>query len=37
MCIDFDGHYSGGSAFVFVNDFLLLQKFFVYPHIQVQL
>ena len=21
MCIDFDGHYSGGSSFVYVNDF----------------
>ena len=21
MCIDFDGHHSGGSAFVYVNDF----------------
>ena len=21
MCIDFDGHYSGGSCFVYVNDF----------------
>ena len=37
MCIDFDGHHSGGSSFVYVNDFLLLQKFFVYPQVQVQL
>ena len=21
MCIDFDGHHSGGSYFVYVNDF----------------
>ena len=21
MCIDFDGHHSGGSSFVYVNDF----------------
>ena len=26
MCIDFDGHHSGDSSFVYVNDFLLLQK-----------
>ena len=37
MCIDLDGHYSGGSSFVYVNDFLLLQKLFVYPQVQVQL
>ena len=30
MCIDFDGHHSGGSSFVYINDFLLLQKLFVY-------
>ena len=29
MCIDFRGHHSGGSSFVNVNDFLLLQKLFV--------
>ena len=29
MCIDFEGHHSGGSSFVNVNDFLLLQKWFV--------
>ena len=28
MCIDFDGHHSGGSSFVYVNDFWLLQKLF---------
>ena len=33
MCIDFDGHYSGGSSFVYVNDFWLLQKLFVYPQV----
>ena len=31
MCIDFDGHHSGGSFI------LLLQKLFVYPQVQVQL
>ena len=31
MCTDFEGHHSGGSSFVNVNDFcfLLLQKLFV--------
>ena len=33
MCIDFDGHHSGGSFFVYVNDFWLLQKLFVYPQV----
>ena len=31
MCIDFDGHHSGGSSFVYVNDFFLLQKL-LYTH-----
>ena len=31
MCIDFDGHHSGGSYVVYVNDFLLLQKL-LYTH-----
>ena len=30
MCIDFNGYHSGGSSFVYVNDFWLLQKLFVY-------
>ena len=30
MCIDLDGHHSGGSSFAYVNDFLLLHKLFVY-------
>ena len=30
MCIDFDGHHSDGSSFVYVNDFWLLQKLFVH-------
>ena len=30
MYIDFDGHHSGGSSFVYVKCFLLLQKLFVY-------
>ena len=29
MCINFDGHHSGGSSFIYVNDFVLLQKLFV--------
>ena len=33
MYIDFGGHHSGGSSFVYVNDFWLLQKFFVYPRV----
>ena len=33
MCIDFDGHHSGGSSFVYVNDFWLLQILFVYPQV----
>ena len=33
MCIDFNGYHSGGSSFVCVNDFLLLQKLFVYPQV----
>ena len=24
MCIEFDGHHSGGSSFVYVNDILIL-------------
>ena len=27
MCIDFNGYHSGGSSFVYVNDFWLLKKF----------
>ena len=30
MCIDFNGYHSGGSSFVYVNNFWLLQKLFVY-------
>ena len=26
MCIDFDGHHSGGSSFVYVNDFGYYKK-----------
>ena len=33
MCIDFNGYHSGGSPFVYVNDFLLLQKLFVYSQV----
>ena len=31
MCIDFNGYHSGGSSFVYVNDFWLLKKLSVYP------
>ena len=31
MCIDFNGYYSGGSSFVYVNDFWLLQKIVCIP------
>ena len=38
MCIDFYGHHSGGSSFVYVQMiFLLLQKLFVHQQVQVQL
>ena len=30
MCINCDGHHSGGSSFVCTNDFLLLMKLFVH-------
>ena len=33
MCIDFNGYHSGGSSFVYVNEFCLLQNFFVYPQV----
>ena len=33
MCIEFDEHHSGGSSFVYVNDFWLLKFFFVYPQV----
>ena len=33
MYIDFNGHHFGGSSFVYVNDFWLLQKLFVYPQV----
>ena len=31
MCIDFDGHHSGGSSFVYVNDFCYYRNF-LYTH-----
>ena len=42
MCIYFDGHHSGGSYFVCVNDFFLLHKLLYRnwahkPQVQVQL
>ena len=30
MCINFNGYHSGGSSFLIVNDWWLLQKLFVY-------
>ena len=27
MCIDFDGHHSGGSSFVYVNDFCYYRNY----------
>ena len=33
MCIDFNGYHSGGSFFVYVNYFLLLQILVVYPQV----
>ena len=33
MCIDYDGHHFSGSSFVYVNDFWLLQKLFVYSQV----
>ena len=27
MCIDFDGHHSGGSSFVYVNDFFYYRNY----------
>ena len=31
MCIDFDGHHSGGSSFVYVNDFCYYRNY-LYTH-----
>ena len=31
MCIDFDRHHSGGSSFVYVNDFCYYRNYF-YTH-----
>ena len=31
MCIDFDGHHSDGSSFVYVNDFCYYRNF-LYTH-----
>ena len=35
MCIDFDGHHSGGSSFVYINEFFFVHKLFIYPQVQV--
>ena len=37
MCIDFDGHHSGDSSLLYINDFFYIQKLFVYSQVQVQL
>ena len=31
MCIGFDGHHSGGSSFVYVNDFCYYRNY-LYTH-----
>ena len=31
MCIDFDGHHSGGSSFVYVNDFFVITEIICVP------
>ena len=31
MCIDFNGYHSGGSSFVYVNEFWLLKKIVCIP------
>ena len=31
MCRDFNGYHSGGSSFVYVNDFWLLPKIICIP------
>ena len=30
MCIDFYGHHSSGSSFVYINDFCYYRKLFVH-------
>ena len=30
---DFNGYHSSGNSLVYVNDFWLLQKLFVYPEV----
>ena len=32
MCIDFDGHHSGGSSFIYVNDFFYYYRNCLYNH-----
>ena len=31
MCIDFDGHHSGGSSFIYVNDFFFITEIVCIP------
>ena len=31
MCIDFDGHHSGGNSIVYVNDFFVIKKIVCIP------
>ena len=37
MCIEYNECHYGGMYNVYVKEFLLLQKLFVYPQVQVQL
>ena len=32
MCTNFDGHHSGGSSFVYVNDFFCYYRNFLYTY-----
>ena len=36
MCIDFDGHHSGGSSFVYAYDILILLYIYIYIYKQVK-
>ena len=31
MCIDFDGHHSDGSSFIYVNDFFVITEIICIP------
>ena len=34
MCIEFDGHHSGGSYFIYVNDILFLLYIYIYKQVK---